>query len=72
MGLMVGIEIGSAAPEVVKRLLRRGIITNAAHETVLRLLPPFVISKQDIDEFLAVLDEVLGEIESAEAKREPK
>jgi acetylornithine aminotransferase/acetylornithine/N-succinyldiaminopimelate aminotransferase len=63
MGLMIGAEIGSAAKEVVARLLRRGFITNAAHDTVLRLLPPFIISKSDIDEFLAALDEVLSEIE---------
>jgi acetylornithine aminotransferase/acetylornithine/N-succinyldiaminopimelate aminotransferase len=64
MGLMIGIEMGSYAKEAVSRLLKRGIITNAAHETVLRLLPPFIISKQNIDDFVKALDEVLGEIES--------
>ena len=59
MGLMIGVEIGSAAKDVVNRLLEKGFITNAAHDTVLRLLPPFIISKNDIDEFLAALDEVL-------------
>jgi acetylornithine/N-succinyldiaminopimelate aminotransferase len=62
MGLMIGIELGSAAAEVVKKLLARGFITNAAHETVLRLLPPFIISRDDIDEFLTALDAVLSEI----------
>jgi acetylornithine/N-succinyldiaminopimelate aminotransferase len=65
MGLMVGVQIGSTAKEVVNRRLKRGIIANAAHETVLRLLPPFIVSKQDIDAFLDSLDEVLSEIESA-------
>lgn len=64
MGLMIGIEMGSAAKEAVTRLLKKGVITNAAHETVLRLLPPFIIEKTDVDEFLAALDAVLGEIES--------
>jgi acetylornithine/N-succinyldiaminopimelate aminotransferase len=67
MGLMLGVPIGKAAPEVVNRLLARGFIANAAHETVLRLLPPLIISRQDIDEFLAALDAVIGEVE-AEAK----
>ncbi len=62
MGLMIGVEIGSAAKEVVNRLLAKGFITNAAHDTVLRLLPPFIISKNDIDEFLTALDKVLSEI----------
>lgn len=64
-GLMIGIQIGSIAKDVANRLLRKGIIANAAHENVLRLLPPFVISKKDIDEFLAALDDVLSEIERA-------
>jgi acetylornithine/N-succinyldiaminopimelate aminotransferase len=67
MGLMIGVEIGSDAAKVVSRLLKKGIIANAAHDTVLRLLPPFIITKDDIDEFLGVLDEVLGEIESEKA-----
>ena len=65
MGLMIGIQIGSQAKDVVNRLLNKGIITNAAHETVLRLLPPFIISRENIDAFLNTLDDVLGEVESA-------
>ena len=64
MGLMIGIEMGAAAKEAVPRLLKKGFITNAAHETVLRLLPPFIISKKNIDEFLSALDAVLGDIEA--------
>lgn len=66
MGLMIGVELGSAAKEVVNRLLKKGFIANAAHETVLRLLPPFVISTRDIDEFLTALDGILGEMEHAQ------
>jgi acetylornithine/N-succinyldiaminopimelate aminotransferase len=71
MGLMIGVEIGSVATDVVNRLLEKGIIANAAHDTVLRLLPPFIITKKDMDEFLCVLDEVLGEIESKPSKQAP-
>jgi acetylornithine aminotransferase/acetylornithine/N-succinyldiaminopimelate aminotransferase len=48
--------------EVVGRLLQKGFITNAAHDTVLRLLPPFIIGVQDVDEFLAALNQVLNGI----------
>ncbi|MBP1625184.1 MAG: aspartate aminotransferase family protein, partial [Acidobacteria bacterium] len=70
MGLMIGIQIGSQAKDVVNRLLEKGIIANAAHETVLRLLPPFIISRGNIDEFLNTLDIVLGDVESAEAGKQ--
>jgi acetylornithine aminotransferase/acetylornithine/N-succinyldiaminopimelate aminotransferase len=62
MGLMIGVDLGPDAKEVVRRLLERGIVANAAHETVLRLLPPFIISSEDISVFLTTLDEVLSEI----------
>jgi acetylornithine/N-succinyldiaminopimelate aminotransferase len=65
MGLMLGVHIGSAAKEVVNRLLAKGFIANVAHDTVLRLLPPLIISHRDIDEFLIALDEVMAEIEGA-------
>lgn len=73
MGLMIGIQIGSMAKDVVARLLRKGIIANAAHESVLRLLPPFIVSKKEIDAFLVSLDEVLSETESGQGTlEEPK
>ena len=65
LGLMIGIEVGNIAPEIVKHLLKKGFIANAANNTVLRLLPPLIISRKDIDEFLIALDGILGEIESA-------
>lgn len=69
MGLMVGVEMGTAAKEAVTRLLARGFIANAAHDTVLRLLPPFIIEKSHIDEFLSALGEVLDEIERQPSAR---
>jgi acetylornithine aminotransferase/acetylornithine/N-succinyldiaminopimelate aminotransferase len=63
-GLMIGVEMGPAAKTVVDRLLKRGVLANAAHETVLRLLPPFVITQGEIDEFLSSLDGVLDDVEA--------
>ncbi len=62
-GLMIGVELGNKAKSVVQSLLKRGFIANAAHDTVLRLLPPFIVTEDQIDEFLAGLEQVLEEIE---------
>jgi acetylornithine/N-succinyldiaminopimelate aminotransferase len=70
IGLMIGVELGKYAKDVVNSLLKKGVIANAAHDTVLRLLPPFIISKQNIDEFLIVLDEVLSEVELSGSEAE--
>jgi len=66
LGLMIGVELGSLAKSVVQKLLKHGVIANAAHDTVLRLLPPFVITRADIDQFLEILDSVLTEAEAEE------
>jgi acetylornithine aminotransferase/acetylornithine/N-succinyldiaminopimelate aminotransferase len=63
-GLMLGVEMGGIAKTVVDRLLKRGVLANAAHDTVLRLLPPFIITREDIDEFLSILDRVLSDIDA--------
>ncbi|MDR0310356.1 MAG: aspartate aminotransferase family protein [Acidobacteriota bacterium] len=66
-GLMIGAELGSDAKEVFNRLLGKGIIANVTHDTVLRLIPPLVITKNQCDEFLEMLYAVLGNIESSRA-----
>ena len=64
LGLMIGVELGDAAKETVERLLKKGVIANVAHETVLRLLPPLTITRKECDLFLETLDGVLGGIEA--------
>jgi acetylornithine aminotransferase/acetylornithine/N-succinyldiaminopimelate aminotransferase len=63
LGLIIGAELGGAAKDVVRRLLERGIVANAAHESVLRILPPFIITRDHVDQFLSTLDQVLSEVE---------
>ena len=65
MGLILGIELGNIAKNVVELLLSKGIVANAAHDTVLRLLPPFIITRKEVDDFLKILDTVLSEAEIA-------
>jgi acetylornithine/N-succinyldiaminopimelate aminotransferase len=67
LGLMIGVEMGGAAKEAVQRLQGRGILANAAHDTVLRLLPPLIISRDQIDQFLLSLADVLEELSSPDA-----
>jgi len=61
-GLMQAVELDSAdrAKAVVKRLLAEGIIINRTHETVLRLLPPYIIQRKHVDALVEALDRALG------------
>jgi acetylornithine/N-succinyldiaminopimelate aminotransferase len=65
LGLILGVELGNIARNVVEQLLSRGVVANVAHDTVLRLLPPFIIARKEVDDFLEILDKVLSEAEIA-------
>jgi acetylornithine aminotransferase/acetylornithine/N-succinyldiaminopimelate aminotransferase len=62
MGLMLGLELDS--PELAKTLVRgmleQGVIVNRTSETVLRLLPPYIISEKHVDELVAKLAPLLS------------
>jgi acetylornithine aminotransferase/acetylornithine/N-succinyldiaminopimelate aminotransferase len=61
-GLMWGLDLKRDAGPVVAAGLERGVIVNRTSETVVRLLPPLVITEPDIDEALARLDAALGAV----------
>jgi predicted acetylornithine/succinylornithine family transaminase len=58
-GLMLAVELKISGKEIVKQLIEQGYILNCTHETVLRLLPPFVIKEKQIDKFVRALRPVL-------------
>jgi len=58
-GLMLGIEMKYSGNEIVRRMRERKVLTNCTNNTVLRLLPPLICTKNDIDFFLYNLHEVL-------------
>lgn len=63
-GLMVGIELDVPGNEVWQELLRRGYICNLSHGTTLRLLPPLTIEQDDLDGFVACLEDILHKTET--------
>jgi acetylornithine/succinyldiaminopimelate/putrescine aminotransferase len=61
-GLIWGIELTRDASPVVPAALARGLIVNRTAETVVRLLPPFVITPAEADEALARLETTLNAV----------
>jgi len=59
-GLMCGIDIGEDAAWVVPAALAKGLLVNRTSMSVVRLLPPYVITERDVDEAIAILSEVLA------------
>lgn len=63
MGLMIGVELTFPGKDVWKTLLDRGFVCNLTQGCVLRLLPPLVISQDDIKAFAETLIEILSLID---------
>ena len=64
-GLFAGIELDATkiqASVVVERLLQVGILTKATHRNTIRLAPPFIIKKSEIDWAVDRIEQVLGEV----------
>lgn len=59
LGLMIGIELKEKAGPYVQMLMEKGVIALLAGATVIRLLPPLVISREEIDTVVSVLEEIL-------------
>jgi len=59
LGLMIGIELKEKAGPYIQQLMDKGVIALLAGATVIRLLPPLVISREDIDTVAAALQEIL-------------
>jgi predicted acetylornithine/succinylornithine family transaminase len=59
VGLILGIDLTINGRDVVNYCLKKRLIINCTHDTVLRLLPPLIITKKDVDYAVKILDEAL-------------
>lgn len=74
IGLMIGIELvedkqtkeyaGDLRDAIVEECFRRGLLLLGAGKSVVRLCPPLIITKDELDEGLAILEQVLNEFEA--------
>ena len=67
-GLILGIDLTVEGAPFVKEALRRGLLINCTHDHILRLLPPFIIRKQDVAEFLKKFEAVLAHVAKSATK----
>lgn len=63
LGLMVGIELAFAGAEVAKRMMAKGVLANCTADSVIRLMPPLVITEAELDQVVTVLLESIKEVE---------
>ena len=63
-GLMIGLELTREADPVVAAMRDRGILINGTDKSVLRFVPPLIVTTEEIHWTVTTLREVLSEISS--------
>jgi acetylornithine/N-succinyldiaminopimelate aminotransferase len=66
-GLMWGLELDRPAAAVVTAALEAGLLVNRTSDTVVRLLPPYVITEQEIDEGMVLLDRAIAAVAESQS-----
>jgi ornithine--oxo-acid transaminase len=61
-GLMVGLELKEKARPYCEKLMAKGILAKETHDNVIRFAPPLVISREDLEWSLKMIEEVFAEI----------
>jgi predicted acetylornithine/succinylornithine family transaminase len=58
-GLIIGIEFKEKVGPIMKAMQENGILVLSAGSTVLRILPPYIITKKECETFLKALEEIV-------------
>lgn len=58
-GLMIGVELNFPCKALVLAGIKEGLLFNCTHDTVLRFLPPYILTEGDVDRAIAGLTKVL-------------
>ena len=59
LGLLVGVELDFTGKDIVEFCIEKGLLINCTQGNVLRFLPPFTITKKDIDKTIKILGDAL-------------
>jgi len=60
-GCMFGVELSIDGGPFVAEALKRGLLINCTHDFTIRLLPPFLITRAQVREFLQLFEKILSE-----------
>jgi acetylornithine/N-succinyldiaminopimelate aminotransferase len=70
-GLMIGIELDVPCNELVKQALAAGLLINVTDDTVVRLLPPLTINREEAELLVAMLAPLITEFLSRQHASQP-
>jgi len=59
-GLMIGVEMAIPGKQMVLDAMADGLLINCTHDTVLRFLPPYIITEREVDAAVKVLNKIFA------------
>src|SRR5580693_8509964 len=59
-GLMIGVEMEIPGKQMVLDAMAEGLLMNCTHDTVLRFLPPYIVTERDVDTAVKVLSKIFA------------
>jgi acetylornithine/N-succinyldiaminopimelate aminotransferase len=69
-GLMLGVHLSVEGAPFVAEAAKRGLLINCTHDHILRLLPPFIVTRAQIRDFLKLFSAVLATVSEKPALAE--
>ncbi|MBE6488638.1 MAG: aspartate aminotransferase family protein [Methanosphaera stadtmanae] len=58
-GLMIGVETNYECGDLVSKAQEKGLLINVANGTVIRFVPPLIITREELDKVVEIIDEIL-------------
>jgi acetylornithine/succinyldiaminopimelate/putrescine aminotransferase len=59
---MIGAELSIPGKQIVSSAMSKGLLMNCTHDTVLRFLPPYIITERHVDEAIGILESAFREV----------
>jgi predicted acetylornithine/succinylornithine family transaminase len=59
-GLMLGVELAVPGKQTVLDAMAEGLLINCTHDTVLRFLPPYIVTEKEVDQALKIMGKLLA------------
>jgi acetylornithine/N-succinyldiaminopimelate aminotransferase len=63
LGLMIGIEFADPCRDVALKLLQKGLLVSCTAQNVIRLVPPLIISRRQVNEIMTIVTELFEEMQ---------
>jgi len=60
LGLLLGVELNIQGAPIVRKCAEMGLLINCVNDTTLRLIPPLIVKKPEVDKALNILAKALG------------